>query len=479
MRQTSRTAWAPQPGPQKALFDCPLREVFFGGARGGGKTDGVLGKYAAKAALYGDGFNAIFCRRELPMLDDAIARSHEIYGKIGAAWNDQKKTWLFPHGGRLRFRPLERVQDADKYQGQNVSDVCIEEAGLYPDPKPIDRMFGILRSAKGVPTQLILTGNPGGAGQSWIKARYIDPSPRGMKILSRQLGNGKLHRYVFIPSRIADNRLLLSNDPDYINNLYLVGSTQLVQAWLDGDWNAVEGAFFDSWSAKNIVDPFTIPDHWLRFRSADWGFASPFSIGWWAIASEDFAGPAGVIPRGSIVRYREWYGTNGTPNVGLRLTAEEVAAGIKEREAGELIAYGVMDPAAFAQTSGPSIAERMFARGVVFRPADNSRVGKAGAMGGWDMMRARIKGVEGRPRLYVFSTCRDLIRTVPGLQHDPDRAEDLDTDAEDHAADDTRYACLSRPWMPKAPAPPPRSIKPGQVPLPPPPEPMRGGRIRF
>jgi hypothetical protein len=47
--------------------------------------------------------------------------------------------------------------------------------------------------------------------------------------------------------------------------------------------------------------------------------------------------------------------------------------------------------------------------------------------------------------LYVFTTCRDFIRTVPVLQHDPARPEDLDTASEDHVADETRYACLSRP----------------------------------
>lgn len=61
-------------------------------------------------------------------------------------------------------------------------------------------------------------------------------------------------------------------------------------------------------------------------------------------------------------------------------------------------------------------------------------------------MRQRIQGEDGDPMLYVFKTCRDFIRTVPILQHDPDRPEDLDTDAEDHAADETRYACMSRPW---------------------------------
>ncbi|UXS09210.1 terminase [Agrobacterium tumefaciens] len=463
--QLRRIAWSPQEGPQSALVDCPYREIFFGGARGGGKTDGVLGKYAIKAAIYGSAFNALFCRRELPMLDDAIDRSKEIYGKIGAGWNDQKKTWTFPGGGRLRFRPLERVQDADKYQGQNVSDACIEEAGLYPDSKPIDRLFGVLRSARGVPTQLILTGNPGGAGQHWIKQRYIDQAPQGMVPLSRLLPNGKTHRYVYIPSRVQDNKLLLENDPEYINNLYLVGSEQLVKAWLSGDWNAVEGAFFDCWnSSKHIIRPFAIPKDWTRFRSMDWGSAHPFSVGWWAIVSDDYRTENGVLPRGSIIRYREWYGCKeGEANVGLKLTAEEVGIGIATREGAEFndaqrmikpptepIAYGVLDPAVFGEDGGPSIYERLSRATefkVVFRPADNKRVPAHGAMGGWDQMRGRMKGDGDRPGLYVFSTCKDFIRTVPLLQHDPNRAEDLDTTSEDHIADEVRYACMSRPYV--------------------------------
>ena len=71
-------------------------------------------------------------------------------------------------------------------------------------------------------------------------------------------------------------------------------------------------------------------------------------------------------------------------------------------------------------------------------------------MGGWDQMRSRMKGdLDGNPMLFVFETCRDFIRTVPALQHDPDRPEDLDTDGEDHVADEARYGCMSRPWVPK------------------------------
>jgi hypothetical protein len=87
-----------------------------------------------------------------------------------------------------------------------------------------------------------------------------------------------------------------------------------------------------------------------------------------------------------------------------------------------------------------------------FRPADNKRVARAGALGGWDIMRQRLVGREGVPMIYFFSTCKDAIRTIPALQHDPDKPEDVQTESEDHAGDEVRYACMSRPWIKAAPA---------------------------
>jgi hypothetical protein len=267
---------------------------------------------------------------------------------------------------------------------------------------------------------------------------------------------------VFIPAKLRDNRYL---GTEYVANLQMAGSEQLVRAWLEGDWDIIEGAFFDGWRHdKHVIAPFAVPDDWLRFRSMDWGYASPFSVGWWAVVSDDYAPPEFerrrmvdvgrfVIPRGALVRYREWYGSTA-PNTGSRLTAEEVARGILSRDAGDKISYSVLDPSAFAQDGGPSIGERMFEAGVNFRRADNKRVATQGALGGWDQMRARLRGDGTTPMLFVFSTCKDFIRTVPVLQHDPDKAEDLDTEQEDHAADDCRYACMSRPWIPKSKAPP-------------------------
>jgi hypothetical protein len=147
-------------------------------------------------------------------------------------------------------------------------------------------------------------------------------------------------------------------------------------------------------------------------------------------------------PTGALIRYREWYGASG-PNVGLKMTAEQVARGIKARESDDKITYRAADPACWKRDGGPSIAERMIAEGVIFGKADNTRVT------GWDQVRDRLIG-DDAPMLYIFDTCHDLIRTFPAMQHDIKRPEDVDSDGEDHAADELRYACMSRPYMRKA-----------------------------
>jgi hypothetical protein len=218
---------------------------------------------------------------------------------------------------------------------------------------------------------------------------------------------------------------------------------------LEGDWDIVEGAFFDGWNHRqHVIGAFPIPDDWIKFRSMDWGYASPASIGWWAVVQDDYLLEGGrLLPRGALVRYREWYVASG-PGKGLRLTAEEVATIIKQRERNDKISYGVADPAMFSQDGGPTHGERMAKAGVRFRPADNRRVGRLGHIGGWDQMRQRLRGDGERPMIYCFDTCRDSIRTIPVLQHDPDNPEDM-ADGEDHCADEWRYACMSRPYRHK------------------------------
>ena len=147
-----------------------------------------------------------------------------------------------------------------------------------------------LRSGAGIPCGFRATGNPGGPGHQWVSARYIDPAPGGWKIVEDKFQNpftneSLTRERVFIPSKLTDNRYL---GGDYVASLQMVGSKNLVRAWLEGDWSVIEGAFFPEFSeSRHVVSPFRVPDDWLRFRSMDWGSAAPFSVGWWAVASEN------------------------------------------------------------------------------------------------------------------------------------------------------------------------------------------------
>jgi len=174
-----RIVWRPQPGPQTALVHCPVSEIFYGGARGGGKTDGMLGKFAIKAGKYGEHCVGVFFRRSREDLKEAVERSKQIYAPLGAKWHEQKKWWTFPNGARLKFEYLDRDDDANNYQGHNYTDVFFEEITHWPDPTPVNKLRATLRSATGVPCQFHATGNPGGPGHGWVKARYIDPAPLG------------------------------------------------------------------------------------------------------------------------------------------------------------------------------------------------------------------------------------------------------------------------------------------------------------
>ena len=355
------------------------------------------------------------------------------------------------------MRHVESESDCDKYQGHQYTWIGWDELTNWPNLNSYKKLKACLRSALGVKFKRIrCSANPGGVGHHAVKAYFIDPAPKGMEILENTDEEGFTTTRMFIPSKVRDNKILLNNDPGYISRLREIGSPELVKAWLDGDWNVITGAYFPEFSlVHHVLEPFKLPPHWLRFRSMDWGSATPFCVLWNAVVSEDYEyAPDHYLPAGAIVTYREMYGWNGTPNVGLRWPATRIAREIVRAETGDSVTYGVIDPSAYSNMSGPSHAERMKDEGVFFRKADNNRVG------GWDMVRDRLCGIEGdpdvnygvgRPMWYVFKTCAHIIRTLPALQHSLTKPEDCDTDGEDHAPDTLRYGFMSRPWKrPKA-----------------------------
>ena len=452
--------WHPQSGAQLAFLESDwCDEVFFGGERGGGKSDAQLGYQEDGALRYGSGWRGIMFRKTYPELEELQSRAMEIFPNTGGLFKSQQSAeypfsncWYWPDGASVKMRYIENEKDYGRYHGHQYTGISFDEVTEYATPSGLLRMLSTLRSATGVPCTVRLTGNPGGVGHAWVKSRYVDNGPPRIPFSDPESGFTRM----FIPSRLTDNQILLHHDPNYRSRILAAtfGNDTLRKAWIEGDWNIVAGAFFNCWSAQMILRPCEFPGWWTRFMSGDWGAARPFSFGWWIIAGEDFETPDGpTIPKGAIIRYREYYGCADparNPNTGLMLPAELAGARILQLETGEQISYRVLDPAAFSSDGGPSIAERLYtgsAGTLAFRRADNARVAGKGAMGGWDQMRSRMLGEGGRPMVYCFDTCRDSIRTIPLLQHDENRIEDVDSDMEDHCGDDWRYACMSRPYV--------------------------------
>lgn len=452
---------------QWEAFETDATEVLYGGAAGGGKSH-LIRIAAIVWCSSVPGLQFYLFRR---IRDDLIKNHMEgpkgfrsmLAGWVNQGWctivEDEIRFW---NGSKIYLCHCKDEKDIYKYQGAEIHVLAIDELThftetMYRFLRNRVRMVGITLPAQYVGhfPRILCGANPGNIGHLWVKTTFVTAAEPMTKRLMEAAEGGMRRQY--IPARLEDNPSMSDDDPGYEMRLEGLGSATLVRAMRWGDWDVIEGAFFDCWDQRrHVIRPFEVPKEWTRFRSGDWGSASPFSFGWWAIVPDKFKVEGGWLPRGCIVRYREWYGCQpGKPNTGLKLHAEEVGRGLWEREQKDpKIHYGVLDPSAFTEDGGPSIHERMFkgsGEKIVFRRADNARVPGRGAMGGWDQMRARMVGdAEGLPMMAWFSTCTDSIRTIPALQHDKDRPEDIDTDMEDHAGDDARYACMSRPWVREA-----------------------------
>lgn len=371
---------------------------------------------------------------------------HWVDKKLVVITEEEIRFW---NGSKIYLCHCQYEHDRFKYLGAEMHMLCLEEATQFTEV-----MYRFLRSrvrATGlnIPPELrqlvpriLLTSNPGNIGHHWVKAMFVDSVPYEVRKMPPVEG-GMTRQY--IPARLDDNPSLLFDDPGYEDKLSGLGSAAYVRAMRDGDWSVVAGAFFTEWNTKHVIRPFKIPDHWVKFQSFDWGYARPFSCHWIAVCDGDMGGkdhtPA-PYPKGSLIVYREWYGCS-TPNTGLRMTISEVAHGILDRELENEVRYRVADPAIFKEDGGPSIADTMRDKTndrVIFIRGDNSRI--AGA----NRFRELLKGDGGVPKLYFVDCCVHAIRTIPALQHDEFKMEDIDTDGEDHAYDDLRYGLMSRPY---------------------------------
>ena len=462
------TLQIPAPSEKQLRFlNDTHRYIGYGGARGGGKSWAVRIKAVLLCLRY-PGIKVMIIRKTYPELQEnhilPLCELLHCYDEREeeriALYNDQKKQLLFPNGSRILFRYCDTDADAQRFQGTEVDVLFVDEATQQSEER-MDRLRPCVRGVNDFPKRIYFTCNPGGEGHGWVRRLFID----------RQYRPGENPEdYSFIPAFATDNHALMAADPDYLRRLESL-PPRLRDAWLHGRWDLFEGQFFQDFRPRpdlelarslgfseseeelqrqgrftHVIAPFDLSlgerRGWTVFRSYDFGYGRPFSCAWWAMDYD-----------GVLYRILELYGCSGNPNEGLRWTPERQFQEIAriEREhpwlRGRAVG-GVADPSIWDGSRGESVAETAAKWGIRFVPGENRRIP------GWMQCHYRLQfDGQGYPRMYVFDTCAAFLRTIPLLQFSKTAPEDLDTSQEDHAADEWRYACMSRPVPPLRPAP--------------------------
>ena len=379
----------------------------------------------------GSKWSGILFRQSHPSLQELIDRSQEIYPKLGAVYKVGAAEWHFPGGSILRFRHFEQPSDFVKYMGHSFAWIGWDELPEWtPDEKGgpskcytkmISRLRGPAQNKR-----IRSTGNPGGVGHGWVQSYFQIPA----EIISYKQSlpftdpDTEMLR-LFVPSRVQDNKILMDADPGYVKRMKGVGDEELVKAWLDGDWSALVGAYFGNvWNNVELTESFDIPDSWTLFSGLDYGEASPTC---WLLGAVDYDKNLWII--------NEYYEAD-------RSASEHAQAIVEARDAFPFTqrrsTRNIADPSIFVrrrlnEAANRSAGDIFREYGIHLRPGNNNRIN------GWRILRdAMSKG-----QLKIFREwCPNLIRTLPMLPRDESRPEDLNTDAEDHAADALRYMAV-------------------------------------
>lgn len=437
-----KVIWQPFEGVQTDFLASDEDEVLFAGGRGSGKTACLM----ADALRYCNNkrFRALIVRRTMPELRNLISEAKELYFQAypGVKWKEQEKMFVFPSGAAIEFGYCDNIDDVERYRGQQYTWLGIDELTHFDSPEIYNKLKGSLRTVDpSLKIYIRATTNPNGKGKWWVKEYFIDNSASGVPFVveyDTPMGKMKISRKWF-NSTVMDNPAILKNNPQYLAVLASYPEA-LRKQWLEGSWDAVDGMAFPEFNAAHhVIEPFKIPNGWLKFRGCDWGFSSKAVVVWLAADYDN-----------NLYVYREFL-ANGPlkPNAIVqtpKYTADIFAQEVSKREIGENVRYGVLDVSTWANKgdSGPSIAEEMILNGCLWRPSDRSAGSRKAAVMKMHQL-LKFDELTGKPKIFVFNTCKELIKCLGSLPLDENDPEDVDTDADDHAWDALMYAIMSRP----------------------------------
>jgi phage terminase large subunit len=423
--------WRPQDkpdgsaGPQELVLRSSCYEIGNGGARGGGKTDGMI-QWMQRPAISGESYaskyQGLLLRKNATDLKSYLSRASRFYFAMGAKKKGNPPVFTFPDGGQITHDHLANKDAFQKYQGNEYHRIGIEELTQIPEESQYIMIMGSCRSTvPGLRPQILSNFNPGGPGHSWVRKRFIDSAPPNV------IHRGEHGRStVFIPARLEDNPILMRLDPGYekfLNSL----PEKLRMAWRLGDWNCLEGSYFPEFSKDiHTCAAFDIPPHWNRYRALDWGYWPDPWVCLWFASDED----------GRQYLYRE--------AMGFRMIPSKVAEEVMRLSAGESFDTPVLcDPSIYAHKDGVSTAEKFLQAGLVVTGADNSRVA------GWTRVHEYLYYDDDcQPMFQIFDTCLKSIETLPLMIHsDRNPMDCLKNSQIDHHPDTIRYHLMGRPQI--------------------------------
>jgi len=496
------TVWEPIPGTSQELaLDTRCHHTLYHGARGPGKTITQLMRFRSRVGKgYGTYWRGVIFDREFKNLADLVAQSKRFFLQFGDGAKflsgASEYKWVWPTGEELLFRHAKKPSDYDNFHGHEYPFIGWNELTKYPTSELYDKLMSTNRSSFSperdtpvletikrddgtyevvydtldkkplppIPLEVFATTNPNGPGHNWVKMRFITPAKNGEVVRTEvPVFNPQTQTDVIVvKTQVAifgSYRENIYLPPEYVAELERISDPNLRAAWLLGSWDVnAGGAFDDLWKRDvHILERFPVPEGWHVNRSFDWGSSHPFAVGWWCEANgEEVTLPDGSTfcpPRGTLIMFNEWYGTQGIgTNKGLKMSAPDVAIGVRDREIA-LLEHGwvTQQPAPgpadnqirdVRESDVDTIEKKMADKGIRWTRSDKS---KGSRKNGFQLLRDRLEAsIKGEgPGIYFMSNCAASITLIPALPRDEDDPDDVDTDAEDHTYDMVRYRVLT------------------------------------
>jgi|SRR5579864_215405 len=284
-----------KPHPKQELFSSlpdSIFEAMYGGAAGGGKSDELVMLPVVRGFHKEPYFKGIIFRRTYPELEsEIILRSKDWYPHFGGTYNEERRRWNFSSGAIIQFGHCEHENDIRKYDTSEYQYGAFDELTSFTEFQYTYFVHSRMRSkvSSNIPVIVRSGTNPGNIGHKWVRSRFVSPAPWGTIIRDKIT---TLKR-IFIQCLATDNPYI---DKNYINRLMGLPEAER-RAKLDGDWYTFEGQVFSDFrenhipgepeNAIHVIEPFDIPQWWLRILAIDWGTRAFTVALWGALSPED------------------------------------------------------------------------------------------------------------------------------------------------------------------------------------------------